>query len=125
MQSTIKQCSYNKLLHHYIICTYVIFYCLQIRFESFTEPLLLLGCFDMNSKNFNSANLEPHDHSELSCTGSFTSFEAEFKSWKPPCDTLNEDSFVYCAAEIFRFLRDMALDIPFNQSTSLLEVRVS
>ncbi len=112
--------------HNIVGLIILCFYCLQIRFESFTEPLLLLGCFDMNSKTFDPDHpLESHDHSKLSSTGSFTSFEAEFKSWKPPCDNLNEDSFVYCAAEIFRFLRDMALDIPFNQSTSLLEVRVS
>ena len=63
-----------------------------------------------------------HDADNLTVVGSFTSFEAEFKTWKRPGDSLEDNSFVFSASEVFRFLRDMALDIPVIQSTSLLEV---
>ena len=53
-------------------------------------------------------------------TGSFSNFEAEFKTWQPPDEALDEDCFVACAAEIFRFLRDMALEMMTSQSPSLL-----
>ena len=54
-------------------------------------------------------------------SGSFTSFESEFKTWHPPSRDLSHDSAVYCASEIFRFLRDMALGIQSHQSTSLID----
>ena len=105
-------------------CSIVAHSTTQIRFESFTEPLLLLGCFDLVTKSFEATPPGSLDPSQLSSTGSFTSFEAEFKSWRPPNDNLDEDTFVFSASEVFRFLRDMALDIPASQSTSLLEVHV-
>ena len=48
------------------------------------------------------------------------SFEQDIHSLSPPSDTLSESSFVHSAAEIFKFLRDMALGISPTHSTSLL-----
>ncbi len=53
-------------------------------------------------------------------SGTYVSFEAEFKTWSAPEGDIDTESSVYAAAEIFRFLRDMALDIPPTQSRSLL-----
>ena len=53
----------------------------------------------------------------------YTSFDAEFKTWRPPQNNIDENSAVYSAAQIFRFLRDMALDIPVTQAQSLLQVQ--
>ena len=129
---------------------------LQIRYDSFSAPLLLLGCFSKDSTSFPEATptfLHPSHSSSDSTTnnekgsdvtdggvagdqrgnsaatnpspafqtsGSFSNFEAEFKTWKQPSEHLNENSFVFCAAEIFRFLRDMALDVPGTGSASIL-----
>ena len=90
----------------------------QIRFGSFTAPLLLLGCFARECQAF---QLSQVDNLIFSSPG-FQSFEAEFKTWQQPGDKLDENSFVFSAAEVFRFLRDMALDIPMTQSQSLLQV---
>lgn len=59
---------------------------------------------------------------EANHMGTYVSFDAEFKTWKPPEGEVNTETSVYCAAEIFRFLRDMALDIPLAQSKLLLQV---
>ena len=59
---------------------------------------------------------------DISSNPGFQSFEAEFKTWQQPGEKLDENSFVFSAAEVFRFLRDMALDIPMTQSISLLQV---
>ena len=48
-------------------------------------------------------------------------FEAEFKTWQAPDDDLDDDTFVFCAAEIFRYLRDMSVDVTSTISPSLLE----
>ena len=90
----------------------------QIRFQSFTAPLLLLGCFSRGQETF---PLSPEDDVLFSSPG-FQTFEAEFKTWQQPGEKLDENSFVFSAAEVFRFLRDMALDVPMTQSTSLLQV---
>ena len=93
---------------------------LQIRFQSFTAPLLLLGCFSRGIVLFPPSGSEEEDN--LSSSPGFQSFEAEFKTWQQPGEKLDENSFVFSAAEVFRFLRDMALDIPMTQSVSLLQV---
>ncbi len=54
--------------------------------------------------------------------GTYVSFDAEFKTWKPPQGDIDTESSVHSAAEIFRFLRDMALDIPSVQSRMLLQM---
>ena len=97
---------------------------LQIRYDSFTAPLLLLGCFSKDVMSFKEAppTSDPQNSPPLfQSSGSFSNFDAEFKTWKAPSENLDENSYIYCAAEIFRFLRDMALDIPASQSTSLLQ----
>lgn len=63
-----------------------------------------------------------HDlDSALQISGSFSNFESEFKTCRQPTENLDPNSFVFCAAEIFRFLRDMALDLSGTHSTPLLE----
>lgn len=49
-----------------------------------------------------------------------TDMELEFPPLTPPAVELAKDSFIYCASEIFRYLRDMALNIPLSQSKPLL-----
>ena len=93
---------------------------LQIRFDSFTAPLLLLGCFAKGADCFPSVPATPHGLT-LNSSGSFTSFESEFKTWQQPSEEIDEKSFVFAAAEILRFLRDMALDFSTAQSKSLLQ----
>ena len=96
---------------------------LQIRFDSFTAPLLLLGCFAKDNTHFKTTPTNrSHDLSPevILSSGSFTNFEAEFKTWQQPSQDLDTDSSIFCAAEIFRFLRDMALDVSTNSSTSLI-----
>ena len=96
----------------------------QIRYDSFSAPLLLLGCFSKDSTSFPEVppTLESHDQdSALDISGSFSNFESEFKTCRQPTENLDPNSFVFCAAEIFRFLRDMALDLPGIHSTPLLE----
>ena len=78
----------------------------------------MLGCFDNNTPEFKTISTSD---SNLLHSGSFTSFESEFKTWHPPSKDLSQDSAVYCASEIFRFLRDMALGIQSHQSTSLID----
>ena len=97
--------------------------CVQIRFQSFTAPLLLLGCFSRHITLFPPSLSE--EDGDISSSSGFQSFEAEFKTWQQPGEKLDENSFVFSAAEVFRFLRDMALDIPMTQSTSLLQVCLS
>ena len=46
--------------------------------------------------------------------------ESEFAPLTPPSVELSRDSFIYCASEMFRYLRDMALGIPLSQSKPLL-----
>ena len=46
--------------------------------------------------------------------------ESEFAPLTPPSVELSRDSFIYCASEMFRYLRDMALGIPLSQSRPLL-----
>ena len=67
---------------------------------------------------------ESHDPGQppFQSSGSFSNFEAEFKTWKQPSETLDPNSFIFSASEIFRFLRDMALDMPTAHSTSLLSL---
>ena len=95
---------------------------LQIRFDSFTAPLLLLGCFAKGVDCFPSVPAPSHGLT-LNSSGSFTSFESEFRTWQPPSEKIDENSFVFAAAEILRFLRDMALDISTAQSKSLLQIQ--
>ena len=78
----------------------------------------MLGCFDNNTPEFKTI---PSSECNLLHSGSFTSFESEFKTWHPPSKDLSQDSAVYCASEIFRFLRDMALGIQSHLSTSLID----
>ncbi len=113
---------------------------LQIRYDSFSAPLLLLGCFSKDT-TFPEATPTfelPDDGTNdvidgsdggsggrtknppLHTSGSFSNFEAEFKTGRQPSNHLDEDSFIFCAAEIFRFLRDMALDVPGMQSPTIL-----
>ena len=93
---------------------------LQIRFDSFTAPLLLLGCFAKGVEKFpSSPALSPG--LMLDSSGSFTSFVSEFKTWQPPSEEINPNSFVFAAAEILRFLRDMALEVSTTQSKSLIQ----
>ena len=107
------------------VCMYVYMYmyvdaCVQIRFQSFTAPLLLLGCFSRHITLFPPSLSE--EDGDISSSPGFQSFEAEFKTWQHPGEKLDENSFVFSAAEVFRFLRDMALHISMTQSTSLLQV---
>ena len=78
----------------------------------------MLGCFSRELTTFQPT---PNDDA-ISTSPGFQTFEAEFKTWQQPGEKLDEDSFVFSAAEVFRFLRDMALDIQMTQSTSLLQV---
>ena len=57
----------------------------------------------------------------LDSSGSFTSFVSEFKTWQPPSEEIDPNSFVFAAAEILRFLRDMALEVSTTQSKSLIQ----
>lgn len=86
---------------------------LQIQFDSFSAPLKLLGCFAKNIKEF------PLKYTNLELR-SKTDMELEFPLLSPPVVELSKDSFIYCASEIFRYLRDMALNIPLSQSKPLL-----
>ena len=93
---------------------------LQIRFDSFTAPLLLLGCFAKGVEKFpSSPALSPG--LTLDSSSSFTSFVSEFKTWQPPSAEIDPNSFVFAAAEILRFLRDMALEVSTTQSKSLIQ----
>lgn len=47
-------------------------------------------------------------------------FNAEFKLFDPPSSKLSKSSSLHAAAEIFRFLRDMALGIPDADSEPLI-----
>ena len=87
--------------------------CVQIRFESFSAPLRLLGCF---AKEAHSLSSLP----KASITCSQPSVESEFGVVQPPATSLDSNSFIYAASEIFRFLRDMALGISPSQSLSVL-----
>jgi hypothetical protein len=75
-------------------------------------------------RSFPDASVGLHDSGNppFQTSGSFSNFEAEFKTWKQPSESLDPNSFVFSAAEIFRFLRDMALDLPAIHSTSLLNM---
>ena len=46
---------------------------------------------------------------------------SEFKTWQPPSEEIDPNSFVFAAAEILRFLRDMALEVSTTQSKSLIQ----
>ena len=102
------------------ICVWYVTFPHQIRFQSFTAPLLLLGCFSRDLSSFPSSPTELDE--AISSSLWFQSFEAEFKTWQQPGERLDETSYIFSAAEVFRFLRDMALDVPMTQSTSLLQV---
>lgn len=117
---------WNKCESQYItgmrnVCQWLThnFLSFQIRFQSFTAPLLLLGCFCQECQSFQPSLT---DDIIFSSPG-FQTFEAEFKTWQQPGERLDENSFVFSAAEVFRFLRDMAQDISMTQSTSLLQVQ--
>ena len=86
---------------------------MQIRFDSFSAPLKLLGCFAKNIKEFSS------DYVNLEATIQ-TDMDSEFPPLCPPSVQLSMDSFIFCSSEIFRYLRDMALGIPLSQSKPLL-----
>ena len=86
---------------------------IQIRFDSFSVPLRLLGCFAKDLHHF------PSQFTELDCLTQ-TNVNSEFSPLSPPPIELPRDSFIYCASEIFRYLRDMALGIPLSQSKPLL-----
>ena len=88
---------------------------LQIRFDSLVLPLLRLGCFAKGVNCFPSIPTTPNG---LSLNFS----ESEFKASQPPSEGIDEKSFVFAAAEILRFLRDMALNFTTAQSKSLLQV---
>lgn len=98
----------------------------QIRYDSFSAPLRLLGCFSREVISFPDDATPTRSHepspAAFQTSGSFSNFEAEFKTWQQPSEHLQETSFVFCASEIFRFLRDMALDVLTGQSSSLLVV---
>ena len=89
--------------------------CLQIQFDSLVLPLLRLGCFAKGVNCFPSIPTTPNG---LTLNLS----EPEFKTSQPPSEKIDEKSFVFAAAEILRFLRDMALDFSTAQSKSLLRV---
>ena len=59
----------------------------------------------------------------LNFSGSFTSFESEFKTWLLPSEQIDENSLVFAAAEILRFLCNMAINISTAQSKSLLQIQ--
>lgn len=92
-----------------------LFSSLQIQFDSFSEPLKLLGCFahDIEQCRPINTHLSP-------VKDSAQSIESEFQPLTPPTEHLSTNSFIYCAAEIFRYLRDMALGIPLSQSKPML-----
>lgn len=50
------------------------------------------------------------------------SLVSEFKTWQLPSEEIDPNSCVFAAAEILRFLRDMALEVLTTQSKSLLHI---
>ena len=86
---------------------------MQIRFESFSAPLRLLGCFAKEAQSLSSL-----PKARITC--SQPSVESEFGVVQPPATSLDPNSFMYAASEIFRFLRDMALGISPSQSLSFV-----
>ncbi|XP_019848853.1 PREDICTED: WD repeat and FYVE domain-containing protein 3-like isoform X2 [Amphimedon queenslandica] len=97
-----------------------LFFETNIQFDSFSEPLKLLGCFAHDIEQCQSINthLSP-------VKDSAQSIESEFQPLSPPAQNLPTSSFIFCAAEIFRYLRDMALGIPLSQSKPLLRLAPS
>ena len=80
----------------------------------------MLGCFahDIEQCQPINTHLSP-------VKDSAQSIESEFQPLAPPAQNLPTTSFIYCAAEIFRYLRDMALGIPLSQSKPLLRLAPS
>lgn len=80
----------------------------------------MLGCFahDIEQCQSINAHLSP-------VKDSAQSIESEFQPLSPPAQNLPTSSFIFCAAEIFRYLRDMALGIPLSQSKPLLRLAPS
>ena len=75
----------------------------------------MLGCFAKDVEEFLPAT------TYLGVLQDIQSIESEFQPLCPPIAELSRDSFIYCAAELFRYLRDMALGIPLSQSKPLLK----
>lgn len=100
------------------LCIFLTLSYLQIRFDSFTAPLLLLGCFSKGVEKFPSSPVlltgRTLDSSEY--------FVSEFKTWQLPSGEIDPNFFVFAAAEILRFLRDIALEVSTTQSKSLLHI---
>ena len=87
----------------------------QICFDSLSVPLKMLGCFSKEVEELRSTTVH------LSTLKGTHPLEHEFRPLTPPTNELYQDSFIYCAAEIFRYLRDMSLGIPLSQSKPLLK----
>jgi len=96
----------------------------QIKFESFSDPLRSLGCFCFDIKTIlpytQKFQRPEHSRANFQRSTSLASFNAEFKLFDPPSSKLSKSSSLHAAAEIFRFLRDMALGIPANNSEPLI-----
>ena len=99
---------------------FVIF--VQIKFESFSDPLRSLGCFCSDVKTVMPYMHQRPKHSltNFQRSESLAWFNAEFKLFDPPSSKLSKSSSLHAAAEIFRFLRDMALGIPDTDSEPLI-----
>ena len=61
-----------------------------------------------------------HSRTNFHKSVSLAWFNAEFKLFDPPSSKLSKSSSLHAAAEIFRFLRDMALGIPETDSEPLI-----
>ena len=97
---------------------------MQIKFESFSDPLRSLGCFCSDMKTI-MPHMPKFQHPKYSSTNvhkseSLAWFNAEFKLFDPPSSKLSKSSSLHAAAEIFRFLRDMSLGIPDTDSEPLI-----
>ena len=94
---------------------------MQIKFESFSDPLRSLGCFCSDIKTIMPYMQRPkHSLTNFQRSESLAWFNAEFKLFDPPSSKLSKSSSLHAAAEIFRFLRDMALGIPDADSEPLI-----
>ena len=98
--------------------------CLQIKFESFSVPLRSIGCFCSDVTTIlpymQKFQRPKQPRTKFHKSVSLAWFNAEFKLFDPPSSKLSKSSSLHAAAEIFRFLRDMALGIPDADSELLI-----
>ena len=78
----------------------------------------MLGCFAKEVEECPLLSTATID--QLSPSKTFLTIDSEFEALQAPPTPLSSSSVVYCASEMFRYLRDMALGVTSTQTRPLL-----